>query len=146
MQRADVKLVVLAVVVATICVGLGVWQLQRLKGRRARNAVLAARLALPPLDGDRKLRVARARGRHVTAHGGCDFADERTWPGRSFEGTPGVALITPLRLADGSAVLVDRGWVYSPDAFHVDHPRYREPDTTAVTGIAMVAPRNASGE
>src|ERR1044072_3911670 len=38
-------------------------------------------------------------------------------------------------------VLVDRGWVYSPDAFHVDHPRYREPDTTAVTGIAMVAPR-----
>ena len=141
MQRSDVKLVVLAVVVATICVGLGVWQLQRLKGRRARNAVLAARLALPPLDVDRNLSVDSARGRHVRARGVYDFADERTWPGRSFEGTPGVALITPLRLADGSAVLVDRGWVYSPDAFHVDHPRYREPDTTAVTGIAMVAPR-----
>src|ERR1041385_7044632 len=104
MQRSDVKLVVLAVVVATICVGLGVWQLQRLKGRRARNAVLAARLALPPLDVDRKLSVDSARVRHVTAHGVYDFADERTWPGRSFEGTPGVALITRLRLPRGGGV------------------------------------------
>jgi surfeit locus 1 family protein len=75
------------------------------------------------------------------AHGVYDFAAERTWPGRSFQGTPGVALVTPLRVSDGSVVLVDRGWVPSPDAFHVDHTRYREPDTASVTGIALIPPR-----
>jgi len=51
-----------------------------------------------------------------------------------------VALITPLRLHDGSAVLVDRGWVPSPDAFHVDHRLYREPDTALVTGVRSFRP------
>jgi len=49
--------------------------------------------------------------------------------------------MTPLRLDDGGEVLVDRGWVFSPDAFHVDHSLYHEPDTAEVTGIAMVPPR-----
>ena len=75
------------------------------------------------------------------AHGVYVFAAERTWPGRSFEGTPGVALITPLRLADGSAVQVDRGWVPSPDAFHVDHAPYVERESVRVEGIAFVPPR-----
>lgn len=75
------------------------------------------------------------------ARGKYEFAAERSWPGRSYEGTPGVALITPLRLADGSAVLVDRGWVPSPDAFHVDHNAYREPDSASVWGIARTLPR-----
>src|SRR2546422_11373900 len=75
------------------------------------------------------------------AHGIYDFSAERTWPGRSFEGTPGVALVTPLRLSGGSAVLVDRGWVPSPDAFHVDHAVYGELDTVTITGIALIPPR-----
>lgn len=116
------------------------WQLRRLKGRRARNAVVAARLALPPLELHGPVPLDSVRQRRVTAHGVYDWSAQRTWPGRSFEGTPGVALITPLRLADGSRVLVDRGWVYSPDAFHVDNP-YREPDTATVEGIALVPPR-----
>jgi surfeit locus 1 family protein len=82
-----------------------------------------------------------ARQRRVVARGVYDFSAERTWPGRSFQGTPGVALVTPLRLADGSTVLVDRGWVPSPDAFHVDHTLYREPDTATVTGLALIPPR-----
>jgi surfeit locus 1 family protein len=75
------------------------------------------------------------------ARGVYDFTAERTWPGRSFQGTPGVALVTPLRLADGATVLVDRGWAPSPDAFHVDHTLYREPDSATVTGIALIPPR-----
>lgn len=141
MRRSDVTLAAFAVVIAAGCVSLGIWQLRRLGARRARNTLAEARLALPPIEVHDGLSVDSARGRHVTARGVYDFAAERTWPGRSFEGTPGVALITPLRLSDGSAVLVDRGWVYSPDAFHVDHARYREPDSANVTGIAMIAPR-----
>jgi len=127
--------------VATACVLLGRWQLNRLGQRRARNATLAARLALPPLAVGRNVSADSARQRRVVARGVYDFAAERTWPGRSFQGTPGVALVTPLRLSDGSAVLVDRGWAPSPDAFHVDHTLYREPDTATVTGIALVPPR-----
>ncbi len=82
-----------------------------------------------------------ARQRRVVARGVYDFTAERTWPGRSFDGTPGVALITPLRLADGAVVLVDRGWVPSPDAFHVDQGAYREPDHATAEGIALVPPR-----
>jgi surfeit locus 1 family protein len=141
-RRRDVVAALGAVLVATVCVRLGIWQLDRLSQRRARNVGLAARLAAPPLE----LRGASVapdsvQQRRVVAHGVYDFAAERTWVGRSFQGTPGVGLVTPLRLADGSAVLVDRGWVPSPDAFHVDHRLYRESDTASVTGIALIPPR-----
>ncbi len=141
MQRRDVTLGVGAILVATVCVLLGIWQLNRLAQRRARNGVLAARLALPPLQVQDGITADSVRQRRVVAQGVYDFSAERTWPGRSFEGTPGVALITPLRLAGGAAVLVDRGWVPSPDAFHVDRALYREPDTVTVTGIALIPPR-----
>ncbi len=140
-MRRDITLAIIAGLLAALCISAGVWQLGRLEQRRARNAVLKARLALPPLEVRPGLGADSARWRRVVATGVYDFSAERTWPGRSFEGTPGVALITPLRLTDGSAVLVDRGWVYSPDAFHVDHNTYREPATATVTGIALVPPR-----
>jgi surfeit locus 1 family protein len=140
-QRREVTLGIVAGVVAALCVTAGVWQLGRLEQRRARNAALAARLALPALELRSGISVDSARQRRVVARGVYDFAAERTWPGRSFDGTPGVALITPLRLADGAAVLVDRGWVPSPDAFQVDHAAYLEPERAVVHGIAFVPPR-----
>src|SRR2546422_8332082 len=62
----------------------------------------------------------------LRARGIYDYAHERLWHGPSYEGIPGVDLITPLRLADGGAVLVDRGWAPSPDGYHVDEGAYRE--------------------
>lgn len=141
MQRRDLALGVVAVLVAAGCVRLGIWQVDRLHQRRMRNAAAEARLALPPLIVTRELSADSARGRRVSARGVYDFSAERTWPGRSFQETPGVALITPLRLPGGGTVLVDRGWVYSPDAFHVDQSRYREADTADVSGIALIPPR-----
>lgn len=141
MQRREVTLAIVAGVVAALCVSAGVWQLGRLEQRRTRNAALAVRLALPAIELRSGISADSARQRRVVARGVYDFAAERTWPGRSFDGTPGVALITPLRLADGAAVLVDRGWVPSPDAFHVDHAAYREPERAVVQGIAIVPPR-----
>ena len=141
MSGRDVVAGLVAVLVAAGCVRLGIWQLDRLAQRKARNAALASRLALPPLELSGRTSADSAQQRRVLARGVYDFSAERTWPGRSFEGTPGVALITPLRLADGSAVLVDRGWVPSADAFHVDPAAYREPDSATVTGIAFIPPR-----
>ena len=140
LSRRDVLGAVVALAVAVVCVRLGVWQLDRLGQRRARNAILAARLALPPLEVERGTTPDSARQRRLIARGVYDYAGERVGPGRSFDGTPGVALVTPLRLADGSVVLVDRGWVPSPDAVHVDQTLYREADTASVEGLGVIPP------
>jgi surfeit locus 1 family protein len=76
--------------------------------------------------------------------GAADYARERVGPGRTFDGTPGVAVLTPVRLADGSAVLVDRGWVPSPDARTADLAATREGDTLRVPGLAVRGPRARS--
>lgn len=141
LSRRDILGAVAALAIAVVCVRLGFWQLDRLGQRRARNAVVAARLALPPLVVGRGTVPDSVRQRRLVATGVFDFAQERVWPLRSFDGTPGVALVTPLRLADGSAVFVDRGWVPSPDAHHVDAALYREADTATVEGLGMIPPR-----
>jgi len=136
---------VAALAIAALCARLGVWQLDRLAQRRARNVEIAARLAKPPLPVGRGTAPDSVRQRRVVARGVYDFARERVWPLRSFDGSPGVALVTPLRLADGSAVLVDRGWVPSPDAYHVDEALYREPDSATVEGLGVVPPARSQG-
>jgi len=141
LARRDVVAAVVALAVAIVCVRLGVWQLDRLGQRRARNAILAARLALPPLAVSRTTAPDSALQRRLIARGVYDFAGELIGLGRSFDGTPGVALITPLRLEDGSVVFVDRGWVPSPDARHVDQALYREPDSATVEGLGVLPPR-----
>jgi surfeit locus 1 family protein len=141
-SRRDVVGAIVALAVAIVCLRLGVWQLHRLAQRRATNAVVAARLALPPIDlRGQGIPADSAHERRIVVRGVYDFARERVWPGRSFDGTPGVALVTPLRLTDGSAVLVDRGWVPSPDAYHLDQTLYREPDTATVQGLGVIPPR-----
>jgi len=140
-DRRDQVGLVVALLVAAICVRLGVWQLDRLHDRRQRNALLLAARARPPLEVDGSLPADSARDRRLVARGVYDYAHERLWHGRSYEGVPGVDLVTPLRLAGGAAVLVDRGWAPSPDGFHVDQPAYREGDSAVVLGLGMLAPR-----
>jgi surfeit locus 1 family protein len=144
-RRGEIVLAVVAILAALGCARLGIWQLDRLAQRRERNAALAARLALPPIDlGTIRVGDVPAESlyqRRIVARGVFDYAHERVWPGRAFEGTPGVALVTLLRLPTGSAVFVDRGWVPSPDAFRVDQAAFREADSAAVEGIAFVPPR-----
>ena len=104
------SLVVLSLVVAGVCVRLGVWQLDRLKERRRVNATLTASRAVAPVVVVAAGALADSLAqRRVVVRGAPDYDRERVWSGRTFDGTPGVALITPVRLADGSAVLVDRG-------------------------------------
>jgi surfeit locus 1 family protein len=134
---------VVALLVAAVCVRLGIWQLDRLHQRRARNALVAAARARPELEirGWLPLPIDSLRDRRLRARGAYDYARERLWHGRSYEGVPGVDFVTPLRLADGGAVLVDRGWAPSPDGYHVDQAAYREGDSADVAGLGMAAPR-----
>ncbi len=140
-RTRDAAGLLVAAAAAATCVRLGFWQLDRLHQRRARNAEVRARRELPPREVTRALTGDTARDRRLRARGVYDFGRERLWRGRAYDGVPGVAFLTPLRLADGAAVLVDRGWAPSPDAYHVDQSAYREPDTADVLGLGMLAPR-----
>ena len=142
-DRRDLIALVGAMLVAGGCVRLGIWQLDRLHQRRAHNALVAAARARPELEirDGLPLAIDSLRDRRLRARGAYDYARERLWHGRSYEGIPGVDFVTPLRLSDGTAVLVDRGWAPSPDGYHVDQQAYREGDSAAVEGLGMAAPR-----
>lgn len=146
MSRRTLLLVVLALGFAAVCVSLGRWQLRRLAERRAHNAVVARRLGGAPQPvATLRDPAATLRYRRVTARGVFDYAHELALGARSHDGSPGADILTPLRLPGAdSAVLVDRGWVYSPDGVTVDFARWRERDTAAVTGyVAAFAPERA---
>lgn len=139
----DVAAGAFALAVAALCVRLGIWQLDRLETRRARNATIVAARTRPPIELQGwGLSADSARDRRIHARGVYDFAHERRWPGRTRQDAPGVALLTPLRLADGAAVFIDRGWVPSADAWHVDLGAWREPESAAVNGLGLPAPRD----
>ncbi len=128
---------VVAITVAALCVRLGIWQLHRLAERKTANAAVAARISAPPL------RLTRPSSdtvgllfRRVALRGEYDAAHSMVLAGRSFEGAPGVDLVTPLRVGSG-AVLVDRGWLPSPDAATVDLSPYDTTGTVEVTGIVL---------
>src|SRR5205823_889164 len=99
-DRRDLLALVGALLVAAVCVRLGLWQLDRLHQRRAHNALVAAARARPELE--LPLPVDSLRDRRLRAHGAYDYARERLWHGRSYEGIPGVDFVTPLRLSDGT--------------------------------------------
>jgi surfeit locus 1 family protein len=130
-----------ALLVAAVCVRLGLWQLDRLGERRDRNAVRQARLEQPALDvSDGAPADTAAAYRRAVARGAFDYTREVILVGRSRRGVPGVYLVTPLRLAGGSALLVERGWVPSPDARTAELSRYREGDSATVEGVLLEVP------
>jgi len=125
---------------AAVCARLGVWQVHRLGERRALNARLEARLAEPALSLRSGVTAQPADSlayRRATARGVFAFPDQVIEGGRSYQGAPGVHVVTPVKFADGTGVLVVRGWTYSPDARTVDLAALSEPETTTVVGILV---------
>ena len=115
---------------------LGLWQLDRLHERRARNATIeqqqrGAPIPLVDLPHD----SAQAHYRAASVAGRYDYEHELVLSNRTRRGSPGVDLLTPVRIAGtDTAVLVNRGWVYSPDGASVDQRRWREGETARLTG------------
>jgi len=136
-SRATSGFILFAVAVSLGCIRLGFWQLSRLDERRARNAAIAERLAAAPTSLDSALRdTATARYRRVQLRGRFDYGHERFLTSRGRDGAPGVHLLTPLlRPGTDTAVLIIRGWVYSPDGAHIDLGRWHEGDSVALEGF-----------
>ncbi len=104
----------LLVIIGALILGrLGIWQLDRLAQRRAFNSALNARIAQPALAlAGATLDPAALEYRRIEVRGVFDSAQEIVLRNRELDGTPGVHILTPLRLSGSdTAVLVDRGWI-----------------------------------
>ncbi len=137
--RARLVLIVCVVLVAAVCVRLGIWQVHRLEERRAANAAaLAAGTAPPVVLSGESPPTSTIAGRRVQATGRYDHAHDIVLRGRQYRAVPGVEIVSPLLLEGGrTAVLVNRGFVPSPDAFSADPDTLREPGALRVQGIAL---------
>ncbi len=142
MNTRKIVLAVIAIALAVVFLGLGGWQVRRLSERQARNAFLASRrfgpvLPLDSLPAD----TGEAHFRRVHVTGGYDYGQQIIFTLRGRNGSPGVNILTPLlRNGKDTAVLVNRGWVYSPDGTNVDLERWREGDTVNATGFVETFP------
>jgi surfeit locus 1 family protein len=128
----------LAVSFAVLCVALGFWQISRLHGRQRANDLLSSRRFAPELELDAlPADTAAAHFRRVHIKGVYDHAQEIIYTLRGRNGSPGVNILTPvLRAGKDTAVLVNRGWVYSGDGTTIDTQPWREAD--AIDGHGFV--------
>ena len=133
---------VLAIGFAIFCIGMGIWQLHRLSARQKQNALLAGRRLAPQAELDSlPADTGVAHFRRVHIKGSYDHANEIVFTLRERNGSPGVNIITPLlRNGKDTAVLVNRGWVYSPDAMTVDLNPWREADVVDGRGFVETFP------
>lgn len=138
--RARYILVAGLLLFAALAVRLGLWQVRRLSERRAANAAAAVARGGPEVDLTARAGATTAQHR-VRATGSYDRTYELVLRGRVLRGSPGVFLVTPLRLAGpgDTAVLVERGFVPAPDAVTLrpDSGALDEPGIHTVHGIAL---------
>lgn len=155
LSRQWVILTLIGLLVMPTMYKLGFWQLHRHQSKAADNRLTADNLAAPPLRVQRLTRpgmtvpkkdlyrTVRATGRYDTAHE--VVARQRT---AADGGSIGYHVITPLVMADGRGVLVNRGWVpagadltkfppipAAPSGTVTVTGRLRPDETTAATGI-----------
>lgn len=132
--------------VAALCIRLGFWQLDRLEQRKMNNAAAAAAFELPPLELD-SAGLARISadpeafvGRRARAVGSY-LPGDLVLRGRSHAGQPGVHLVTPLQpMHSRELILINRGWVPSPDGATSDPRDYPMAGTQEVVGILQRVP------
>ena len=146
----------LALSLVVLFVNFGFWQLRRLAQRQAYNTLLEARLEAKPQPfnelAKQYLLTASERAENSAAYrraqvtGRFDTANELLLRSRALNEQPGYHVLTPLRLASGRALLIDRGWV----PFALDNPPIREaaPPTgqVQVTGILQPAQPEPKGD
>jgi surfeit locus 1 family protein len=136
-RRRPVFFTLFALAVSLGCIRLGFWQLERLRERRERNAQVLARLGEPPVPLENLPRNSTVRFRRVTTSGVYDFDNEFVVTTRTRNGAPGVHIITPLRRpGSDTAVLINRGWAYTPDGMRVDLGVFREDSNAIIDGFA----------
>ena len=118
----------LVLVLSASFIALGFWQLARNDHKQQLVRDARAAFAAPAPDVSESV----PPGSRVEASGHYDPAHEVLLRNQVHDGKDGDDVLTPLVLADGSAVIVDRGWVAATG------DRQAPINTVAATGAVVV--------
>jgi surfeit locus 1 family protein len=132
----------LVVAAIGVAIRLGFWQLDRDSQRQAEISHIQSVQTMPvlnlnqsPLPDD----LTSMEYRSVTVSGVYDFDHQvvlRNQVRNRMTGSdPGIALLTPLILQDGQAVLVERGWIPMDYDTPETWRQFDQPGTVAVEGV-----------
>lgn len=111
---------VLVVALVLSMIWLGFWQLRRLDEKKTYKALVEARQEQPVADvenvvpagaGVDDARVTAVLYRSVKAVGTYEASDTVVVENRTFNAAPGAWVLTPLRLDDGRAIVINRGFI-----------------------------------
>jgi surfeit locus 1 family protein len=126
----------LILVAAAVCIRLSIWQLDRLKQTRTTYLHMAAVQNMPPLILPAQGALTTMEYRRVNATGTYDYQNQITTRDQYNGVQPGYHLLTPLRLSDGEAVLVDRGWIPSDgNSTPIEWRQYDQVGQVTINGI-----------
>lgn len=137
-SRKWILTTLLVILGTALCARLGVWQLDRLAQRRAFNAHYLTTTALPPLElrSAPQTDLTTLEYRAVTVTGVFDFENQVALRNRYHGSEYGYHLLTPLILSDGTAILIERGWIPAEgNATPADWRKYDQPGEQTISGI-----------
>jgi surfeit locus 1 family protein len=125
-----------------LTIRLGIWQIDRFQRNQASAYHLLAMKSSPTIEFHGDMPTAdllNMEYRQAQATGTFDFAHQiairnQVWP-QTWGYDVGFKLVTPLILPDGSAVLVDRGWIPMADKDPANWIQYNQGGCITVMGI-----------
>ena len=125
-----------------LLLGLGTWQVERLSWKESLIAERQAAVTAPPIAVPGSLAAAEGREyRHIAATG-TFLNDHEFFLGATDDiGHPGYHVITPLRLADGAVLMVDRGFIPEDRKAPASRAAGELAGEVTVTGLLRLAPQ-----
>ncbi|MDJ0356716.1 SURF1 family protein [Paenarthrobacter sp. PH39-S1] len=135
----------IAAVFASICVGLGFWQLDRRAEVLADIAKITNNYSAAPIGYDQakplfgKLDPDKEWSQ-VSLTGSYDIPGQRVVRNRPLNGQPGYEVVVPLKLTTGETVVIDRGWLPIGNNEGGRPDTVPEPVTGTVTVVARLRP------
>ena len=141
-QRKWLTLTLLVFAGSSLCIRLGIWQLDRLEQRRAFNAQVKSALVQPMLNLNQEVpeNIVEMEWRSVEVTGKYDFTNQVAIRNQYYGNEYGYHLLTPLLFEHSTStgkrknvILVDRGWI--PAEGNSSPSNWRQYDETGVASI-----------
>jgi cytochrome oxidase assembly protein ShyY1 len=150
LNRRTILLTLGAFALAALCVRLGFWQWHRMEDKKDEQTAIERHLRSDPVPVQTVVRAGHAvsdgdEWTRVEATGTFETRRQVTVKFTTREGNAGADVVTPLVLADGSALLVNRGWMptENTNARPTDIPA---PPRGQVTVEGWLRPDNPAGK
>jgi cytochrome oxidase assembly protein ShyY1 len=142
---------ILVIVLVVVMINLAFWQLRRLHQREAFNRTVISRTdgAAMPFDqvippGTPPVQAGQQEWHMVSLTGTYDPSTQVLIRNRDNDGQPGYHVLTPLKRPDGTAVLINRGWIPLATAASTT-PQPPPPPTGTVQIVGRVRPTQNPG-